>query len=238
MRSNSPAYSRTYRSLSFLALIVLVTMVSAPTGRAAQPGSATVDQSAAAGNANVPNGYLTGPAAGDAYDIAVQFIREHKATYKLSAADLADLAVMDRYVSKDTGVTHLYIRQRHAGIEVFNADINITVSKDGRIINWGSGFVPNLAAAINAKQPAISAQAAVQSAAQQLGLPLSRTPEPSKPASGNDRSGELTGGSVSHDAIPYKLMYQPVAGGKVQLSWSWSCARPPTATGLTSVWMP
>ena len=44
------------------------------------------------------------------------------------------MAVTDRYSDAHNGVTHVYLRQRYSGIEVFDANVNISVARDGSII--------------------------------------------------------------------------------------------------------
>src|SRR5262245_61436219 len=63
--------------------------------------------------------FLTGPNSGDPLGVALQYIRQNAAGLGLSQADLADIVVKDQYVTKHNGVAHLYLRQRHHGIEVY-----------------------------------------------------------------------------------------------------------------------
>ena len=52
----------------------------------------------------------------------------HKAG--LSPSDLGDLAVSSVVPSKHNGVTHVYLQQRHAGIEVHGAIATVNVAAD------------------------------------------------------------------------------------------------------------
>ena len=42
----------------------------------------------------------------------------------------------DSYTDRNTGITHVYIRQVVSGLEVFNAGLNVNV-KDGRVLSHG-----------------------------------------------------------------------------------------------------
>ncbi len=166
-----------------------------------------------------PGGFLTAPARGDPLAIARAFLQSHAADLGLTAADLADLVVKDRYTTAHNGLTHLYLRQRHAGIEVFNGDMNVSVTADGRILNLGSGLVSNLAATINTTQPLLAPADAVRAAGSYLGLPLARPLTVLAGARGPAQSTVVSDGGLAHDAIPARLMFEPLATGQVVLAW-------------------
>ena len=42
----------------------------------------------------------------------------------------------DSYTDKNTGVTHVYLRQTVYGVEVADGDMNVNV-KDGRVLSYG-----------------------------------------------------------------------------------------------------
>jgi uncharacterized repeat protein (TIGR01451 family) len=166
---------------------------------------------------STPDGFLTGPTTGDPLDIALAYLRAHAADFGLLPDDLNDVVVKDRYVSKHNGVTHIYLRQRLGGLEVFNGDINVNITRDGRIINIGTNFVHNLQQAANTTTPTLTAADAVRRTAQALGMPAPQSLTPL----GNDRNGnaQFSGGGVSRANIPVRLMFQPLATGKARLAW-------------------
>ncbi len=69
----------------------------------------------------------------------------------LTAADLAEYEVTDRVYSQVTGVTHVYLRQLHQGIPIYNAQLQVNVNRDGRILGLGNAFVPDLVQALALK---------------------------------------------------------------------------------------
>lgn len=163
--------------------------------------------------------FVTGPNEGDALDIALDYIRRNRRTLRLTGADINDMLVTDHYVSTHNGVTHIYLRQRYDGIEVFGADININVAPDGSIINMGNSFVPNLPAAVNAQNPGRAATQAVESAARHLGLTLNRPVRVLSQHGGPQREAILSDGGISRQEIPAKLVYQPISSMEVRLAW-------------------
>jgi extracellular elastinolytic metalloproteinase len=216
-----------FRRSSLVRLVMLLTLTAALTVQlvppalsapAVPPGSAT-DDVLRGRVLSRPGGYLSDPTPGDALDIALDFMRQNRDRFRLTGDDLSDIVLKDRYTTQHNGITHLYFRQRFARIEVFNGDININVTRDGRVLNMGSAFEPDLRSAVNALQPAIPAQAAVGSAAVELGLQLTEALNSFAPPQGPEQAQVLSTGGISYDPIPVKLMYQSVGPGQVRLAW-------------------
>jgi hypothetical protein len=165
-----------------------------------------------------PIGYLSGPAAGDPLDIALNYLRRNRQSLGLTDEDLADVVVKDRYVTRHNGVTHIYLRQRLGGIELFNGDININIDRDGRVINLGNRFVPDLKNSITANAVSLSPIEAVNRAAQHLGLTVTEPFAPRRSIGGPAQEILLSSGGISLEDIPVKLMYQPLHT-KARLAW-------------------
>jgi extracellular elastinolytic metalloproteinase len=97
-------------------------------------------------------------------------LREHRQDFGLTEADLKNVSVTSSYTSAHNGVTHVYLRQQHQGLDVYGAEANVNVARDGSVLSAGSSFLGNLAAAIRGTTPARSAAEAAQAAAQSAGL--------------------------------------------------------------------
>lgn len=170
--------------------------------------------------------YLTGPNQGDALDIALTYVRKNASALGLSGNDIRDVIVTDRYTSEHNGVTHIYLRQRYNGIEVFGADINLNVAADGSIINVSNSFVVNLAAAVGAQAPARSAVQAVTAASRHLGLELNQAVDVVAQRGGPARETVLGDAGMAAQDIRAQLVYQPVAPGAVRLAWQLEIEEP------------
>lgn len=122
-----------------------------------------------------PNQFVSQPSLGDPLQIAMNYLRAHRFELKLTLDDLADVVVKNRYVSQHNGVTHLYLRQRLDGIELFNGDININIMADGRILNLGNRFVSDLRSRVKQpRQPSLDAITTLRSVAGQLNLAVTQ----------------------------------------------------------------
>nr|AAW31592.1 zinc-dependent metalloprotease [Zoophthora radicans] len=51
-----------------------------------------------------------------------------------------DYIIKNSYTSGHNKVTHIYLRQKVDGKEVYNADINLNVAEDGQILSYGDSF--------------------------------------------------------------------------------------------------
>lgn len=199
-------------SLLLLAFLALVISDSTP---------ATASNSDPLAQEPSSNGveFLTGPAEGKPLDIALNYLRENKAAYGLSEADLVGMVIVDSYVSQHNGATHIFLQQRYEGIDVYNGVININVAQDGSIINLGNRFAPRLAEAVNVVKPEISAVEAVQSAARSLNLAQNSRVAVKEASKGVSREQVLSDDAISREDIPVRLVYQPLQDGSVRLAW-------------------
>ena len=162
--------------------------------------------------------FLTGPAAGDAYKIALDFITREKDQLSLNGADL-NFVVTDRYTSAHTGVTHLYFQQQVNGLLVRDAFINVNVTADGRILNLGSSFVSDVAQKVTTATPDLTASEAVALAADSLGLTITTPLSVVRQTGGVSQATELSQGGISLNNIPGRLVYHPVSASEVRLAW-------------------
>jgi extracellular elastinolytic metalloproteinase len=173
-------------------------------------------------------GFLTPPAHGEAMDLAMDFVTANLKALGLTEADLADYEVTDSVYSKVSGVTHIYLRQTHEGLPVYNGQLHINVSRDGQILSVNNSFVPELASAVNTTEPGISAAAAVSGFASHLGLPTTVR-------QGGIRGGAGTGpgqvttlnaDGLSTSPVRAQLMWLPVSAGDVRLVWNFQAETP------------
>ena len=120
-----------------MSLIAMPGAVSgAPSGRASAPSK---------------NSFVSGPRSGSPAQIVINHVRGHAKGLGLRAADVADIAVTNSYTDAHNGVTHVYLRQRYNGIEVYDGNANANVARDGSIISLHSSFVRDLAAKVKGK---------------------------------------------------------------------------------------
>ena len=153
-----------------------------------------------------------------AADAALGDIRAHAAGLGLTPDDVADLVVSSESVSSHTKVTHVYVRQRYRGIEVWRADMTVSVGPAGAIVNRAGAFVPHLSRSVSSTTPGIEASAAFRAAAAHLALPSTAPPTVVRPPQGPARDGAL-GADVAAESIPVRLTFLPQGDGRLRLAW-------------------
>jgi extracellular elastinolytic metalloproteinase len=99
------------------------------------------------------------------------FYRSHQSAFGLATEDVNSFIVTDQYTSAN-GVTHIYLRQVVNGIELFNANSSMHISKEGKLITLNNGFIAGAAQKATADKPVISTSAAMSAAGTHVGINL------------------------------------------------------------------
>jgi len=155
-------------------------------------------------------------------DLALSFLNENAVTLGLGNNDLLDPYVTSQYSDSDTGISHIYLRQKVNGLQVADADFGIGIAADGAVISAGGGFVRDLSATLanpRTSDPIMSPIDAVRHAATALGLPLENDGTFADPVLGPTRSFTINSPTVSQDPITAQLHYVPTADGSAVMAW-------------------
>ena len=157
----------------------------------------------------------TGQPAPNAVAKAIAYIQANPGSVGSTAADVADLAVTSSYMSRHNGVTHVNLNQRFQGLEVFGAHATVNV-QNGKVLFAGGTFESGLAVASDSAQ--LGAVAAVEAAADELGLDEPDGLRVLSAAVGGAHEAVLTDGGISEAPIPARIGWQPTAAG-LRLAW-------------------
>lgn len=103
-------------------------------------------------------------------DIALRYLEENHEEYQLTVADIQNLKVQDINVSKKSGVTNIYFKQQHRGIEAYNGIVNVHITPGGNVLHAASNAMENFAAQLNAIQAHKNASQALKIAFDQQNL--------------------------------------------------------------------
>ena len=149
---------------------------------------------------------------------ALNALRSRSASLGLVATDAADAAVTSQYTDEHNGITHVYLRQRVQGIEVYGAVADVHLTAAGKVAGLHSSFRAQVQAQARPAAPGLSAEQAVSAAARALNMPAPGNLSVLKAGSGAEGM-EFNDGGISLDKIPVKLMYLPMADGSLRLVW-------------------
>jgi len=164
-------------------------------------------------------GFLTAPQEGEPEALALSFVRAHREGLGLTVSDLQGLELTDRVFSKVTGATHLYYRQTHAGLPVYNGQLQVNVNREGRILSVNNSFFPNLATLAGTPNPTLGAADAVVASAAQVGITSSTAPVTLSAAAAPRRHTVLRAREISAQDIEAELMWLPIRRGEARLVW-------------------
>jgi extracellular elastinolytic metalloproteinase len=165
-------------------------------------------------------GYLTDKASGAPLTLAMNFVRNNLAALGLEAADLQGYAVSDVVYSKVTGATHVYLQQRYRGIPVYNAQLQINVNRDGRVISVNNSFLPGIARSVSSLSPRMQLPAAVGSAAQFSGIAAPAQLKALQAPRGVQQETSVEQAGISLSPINGKLMLLPIRQAEARLVWN------------------
>jgi len=166
-------------------------------------------------------GYLSEPRKGqDALPVIRDFLSANAPMMGMSAQDLSSLEVTDRVYSKITGTTHVFMRQVHQGLPVYNSQMQVNLDKEQRILSVNNSAMTGMAASVKAIKPALDLSSAVGKAAQHLGMSLPAAPKTLNAAAGVQQVTSVDPAGISLEAIQGKLMWLPIHKGLMQLVWN------------------
>ena len=157
-------------------------------------------------------GFLSAATSGLPLTIAVDFVSRNLAALGLEASDLEGYTISNVVHSKITGATHIYLQQRYQGIPVYNAQLQINVNRDGRIISVNNSFMAGLQRAAGSLKPVKQLPSAVAEALRFSGMKM--------PARGIAGTNRVAHAGISLEPIDGSLMLLPVRPGEARLVWN------------------
>lgn len=147
------------------------------------------------------------------------FLEDKKTELGLSKADISDWVISDQHTSRQSGVTHVYLRQKLNGLEIEGADLGIHRLPNGEIWNSASRFISNAHKLAGTKAPRLSAAEAITAAAHEMGYSPAKTPQQLELSRTNEAATLYQLNAFSKTSIPAQLVYQLTKDKKLQLAW-------------------
>ncbi|MEM1320516.1 MAG: M36 family metallopeptidase, partial [Bacteroidota bacterium] len=160
-------------------------------------------------------------------EVANKYLLETAEQYELSSEDLADWVVTDEHISRTSGIQHIYMRQRHQGIEIAGAEASVHIMATGQMLKMNNNFYPDLQSIVASNtSPALSALQAIQAVAAELNYGSTEGIEVISRERNTEQAAVYSKGSISMEDIPVKLVYQVNEKGELRLCWDMSIAEP------------
>ncbi|MEI6595249.1 MAG: T9SS-dependent M36 family metallopeptidase [Bacteroidota bacterium] len=127
----------------------------------------------------------------------------------LNSNDLSDFVITDQYTDQHNGITHVYLRQRVNGIEIFDANSNMHIDRNGKLISLNNSFVSNIKQKAESAIPTIGVQTALANVGTHLNMNVSNILSKADMPMVNNLL-VINDASVSDEPIKIKLHYLTV----------------------------
>ncbi|WP_395077084.1 T9SS-dependent M36 family metallopeptidase [Flavobacterium sp.] len=149
-------------------------------------------------------------------EIIQNYFDDNQSKLSISKQDISDWNIESEVTGSGTKITSCYIVQHYKGIEIFNAQSNVSI-KNGKVINIGDNFKKDISQKVNSTIPTSTASEAFQKVYAELGYKINskftaiETKSPNK--------FKVSDG-VQKKPIDAKLVYQYTSDDKLKLAWS------------------
>jgi hypothetical protein len=135
--------------------------------------------------------------------------------FGLSKTDIQNLYIDSQYKTKKTGLTHVYLGQKHNSIKVFNSISSIAL-KDNKVFYVGNSFTYNVDEKINAVTPIISKENAIKILAEKFNFKINEL----KLLSSNSNNYVFDKGNSFLENININLVYYKLNEDELKLAWN------------------
>ena len=142
---------------------------------------------------------------------------------RLTPSDLNELVVTDFYLTKRTGITHLYASQSIHGIAVVNSNLTAAIGPAGEVRGLQYNLFPNIASKVFTANPGIDLATAVNTT---LGKVAPQVTASASQPSGNKFVLEMVGPNNYRHGTTGELVYFITPESEVKLAWSFDIDLP------------
>ncbi|HQY87592.1 MAG TPA: M36 family metallopeptidase, partial [Tepidisphaeraceae bacterium] len=162
--------------------------------------------------------FLTGPSNRAASNIASDYLMSQRFSMNTRGADWEDAFITNQYTDASNGLSYIYYRQEFNDRPVLNANANVAIDRNGRVLAAASSFVHS-PASVNGganRGATLSAKTVLTGLADELEV-SSIGKISTKTLS--DGTVQITAPNFSSKTINAKLVYVAQADGSMELSW-------------------
>ncbi|MBW2415319.1 MAG: M36 family metallopeptidase [Deltaproteobacteria bacterium] len=164
--------------------------------------------------------FRTGPSTRAPGAIARDWLRSEQLARGVHPSELAEWRELSRHTGRRSGLEYLYLRQQIGGIDVWNSDVAIGITPDGRLVGVRARFVWPARVRARPRRPVLDAAQAVEAAASWLRIPLRGRPAVRSQDGGPARRSVVSPAGLTSEDVEARLMYLEAGDGSLSLVWN------------------
>ena len=140
----------------------------------------------------------------------------------LTSTDIQDYSINNAHTSSRSNLTHYYLKQRINGIEIFETQSSIHTTEGDSLFKYNNAFISNISQKVETSTASLSHRDAINSAIQLFGYDNANMPQELESSNDPDSKKLFSGGSISQEPIPIKLMYYVADNDMLRLCYDLS----------------
>ncbi len=150
---------------------------------------------------------------------AMTYFQNHAEKYGVSRQDMSHLLVTD-VTPTDGGIfQNVYLRQSIDGIGIYGAEMSVTFAQNGKEVSEWCNAVKGAKGKANAKAPILNQKQAIDAAISHFGWTAAKGVTELLDLGTSDLAKRYSGGNISQEQIPVRLVYFQAADGSLKLAW-------------------
>lgn len=155
--------------------------------------------------------------------IAINYIHNHPALFRLSNSDVADIRLIDENTDEITGITHVYLSQFYKGINIYNSVAGIHINSHNEVVAYTSSFQNNVEKKVKSVIPLLTANISTTKALQHVDISLGEslleiTSNFDTPVKSNEH--HFAKGTIAlHDILSELVLLPSEKTGQINLAW-------------------
>ena len=140
----------------------------------------------------------------------------------LSSEDVQDYTINNTHTSSRSNLGHYYLRQRVNGIEIFGTQSSIHIAKGNSLFKYNISFLNDVLQKVETSTASLSHVDAISRVIEIFEYDDTIIPQQIEESNDPGQSKVFSGGSVSQEPIPIKLMYYASNNGMLRLCYDMS----------------
>ncbi len=149
-------------------------------------------------------------------------LQEVAAIEGLSSTDIQNYTITNAHTSSRSNITHYYVRQKLSDLEIFGTQSSVHTTSDNELFKFNNAFIKDIDQRIGATSESLTHEQIIEIVVNAFGYDDSDFPIVLEESNASDKQRLYSGGSISQESIPMKIMYYLDESETLQLCYDLS----------------